>query len=473
MKPENTEPKTPCRVLVVDDEPMIVATIRIRLERDGCRCMEAGTGGEAIRALENGEFDVVLLDIMLPDRSGMELLKWIKRSSARSPEVIMMTAFGSIDTAVRSLKAGAFDFLTKPFDHMDKIALIVKNAWEKRRLLTRTERLEQELKELTEKNRFENLIGTSPKMQAVFHTIERISKSSSNVLIQGESGTGKELVAQAIHVASPRRDGPFVVINCAALSESILESELFGHEKGAFTGAIRNKKGRFEAGDGGTIFLDEIAAIPPYIQVKLLRVLQEGEIKRVGGTRTTTVDVRIIAAANEDLEDRIKEGGFREDLYYRLNVIFIPLPPLNQRRSDIPLLAFHFVKKYSRVTGKTVTGIAPEIFEIFERHPWEGNVRELENVIEHAVVLAPGEILTPEALPPSFFQVPPPEKTPSMKLVEKPYKEAKREVIDTFNRQYLTKVMDLSEGNISTAADKAGMDRSNFRRLMKQYDIQD
>jgi len=465
-----TDLSPPGRILIVDDEPAIVETIRIRMEREGYQCRGAENGEEALRAMEVEEFDVVLLDIMMPDHSGMEILEWVKHSSARSAEVVMMTAYGSVDTAVRSLKLGAFDYLTKPFDHMDKIVLIVRNAFERRRLLRRTERLEQELQE---KQRFENLIGSSPKMQEVFRTIERISKSTSNVLIQGESGTGKELVARAIHYSSPRQEGPFVVINCAALTETLLESELFGHEKGSFTGALYHKKGLFEVGDGGTVFLDEIASIPPHIQVKLLRVLQEGEIKQVGGTKTHTVDVRTIAATNEDLQVQIKKARFREDLYYRLNVIFISLPPLRERRGDIPLLAFHFLNKYSLKTDKKITGITPEVLEAFDRYPWEGNVRELENVIEHAVVLQAGEKLTLDALPPPFFSHPLPDGTGKTDEIRKSYREAKREVIDTFNRQYIRKVIEESGGNISAAADKAGMDRSNFRRLMKQYGIQD
>ena len=470
MTPPITDQTPPGRVLIVDDESAIVETIRIRLEREGYQCRGAEDGEEALRAVVDEEFDVVLLDIMLPARSGLEVLERIKRSSARGPEVVMMTAYASVDTAVRSLKLGAFDYLTKPFDHMDKIALIVRNACDRRRLLRRAEMLEQELQE---KHRFENMIGASPKMQEVFHTIERISKSTSNVLIQGESGTGKELVASAIHYSSPRKEGPFVVINCAALTETLLESALFGHEKGSFTGALYRKEGLFEVGHGGTVFLDEITSIPPHIQVKLLRVLQEGEIKRVGGTQTQTVDVRIIAASNEDLQAQINRGMFREDLFYRLNVIFISLPSLKERRGDIPLLAFHFMKKYSRKTGKKITGITPEVIEAFDRYPWEGNVRELENVIEHAVVLQAGERLTLEALPPTFFNRPLQEETAKEDEIEKPYKEAKREVIDSFNRRYLRKVIEESGGNIRAAAEKAGMDRTNFRRLMKQYGIQD
>ena len=451
------------RVLIVDDEPDILATLSIFLEEEGFECIEAVDGVEAIRKLESEEIDAVLLDIALPGMSGLEVLEQIK-GRWRDIEVVMMTAYGTVESAVQSLKGGAFDYLSKPFDHMNKISLCLSNALERKRLHARTRQLERELKD---KYKFDNLTGSSAKMLEVFSTIEKVSASTANVLVQGESGTGKELVARAIHYASPRKDSTFVVINCSALTESLLESELFGHEKGAFTGAIQRKKGLFEIGSGGTVFLDEIGTLSPHLQVKLLRVLQEGDVRRVGSTVTLRVDVRIIAATNENLPEAIKRGTFREDLYYRLNVISITLPPLRDRADDIPLLAYHFLKKYSAKADKRIRHIDDEAMDLLTGHTWIGNVRELENAIERAVVLESGDTLTPLSLPPAILNEAPADKPLLPVHTKLTYREAKRKAIEVFDHRYITELLRSCSGNISLAAQKAGMDRSNFRRIMK------
>jgi two-component system response regulator HydG len=309
-------------------------------------------------------------------------------------------------------------------------------------------------------------------MQAVFRLIEGVAYSSATVLIHGESGTGKELAARALHYKSPRADKPFVAVNCSALTETLLESELFGHVRGSFTGAVANKKGLFEAADGGTLFLDEIGDIPPSTQVRLLRALQEGEIKRVGSNDTIKVDVRVIAATNRDLVKAMQEGRFREDLYYRLNVISVQLPPLRERPEDIPLLVQHFLKKYGAKTGKELTRCEPAAMEALTTHRWNGNVRELENVIERAVVLAQGTTLTPADLPPNFGGERAGAEVASSTLAHLPYAQAKKLALRAFERRYLTSVLQRSNGNISLAARQAGVDRSNFRRLLKQYAVE-
>jgi len=322
------------------------------------------------------------------------------------------------------------------------------------------------------RDRFEGLIGQGPKMQAVFRLIEGVAYSSATVLVMGESGTGKELAARALHYKSPRRDKPFIAVNCSALTETLLESELFGHVRGAFTGAVVNKKGLFEAADGGTLFLDEIGDIPPSTQVRLLRALQEGEIKRVGSNDTIKVDVRVIAATNRDLSRLMAEAKFREDLYYRLNVISIHLPPLRERPEDIPLLVHHFLTKYGTKTGKQLTRVEPTAMEALTTHRWNGNVRELENVIERAVVLAQGTLLTVADLPPGFGASRSGAEIGTATLAHLPYAQAKKLALRAFERRYLSAVLQRCNGNISSAARAAGVDRSNFRRLLKQYDVE-
>jgi DNA-binding NtrC family response regulator len=357
---------------------------------------------EGLAASKDPTVDVAVLDIRMPHLSGMDLLRAIKQARP-DVEVVMMTAFATVETAVEAVKAGAYDYLTKPFSNIDEVSLTVAKALERKQLKDRTRVLEEQL---SVKGQFEDLIGQSSHMRAVFKLVETVSYSSATVLIQGESGTGKELVARAIHYRSPRKDKPFIAVNCSALTETLLESELFGHVKGSFTGATANKKGLFEAADGGTIFLDEIGDVPPATQVRLLRVLQEGEVKRVGANETIKVDVRVIAASNVDLARAKDQGKFREDLFYRLNVITVALPPLRDRPEDVPLLAGHFLRLYAGKMGKKVTGISPQAMEALVCHRWMGNVRELENVIERAVVLTSREVVEVEDLPQQLRESP-------------------------------------------------------------------
>ncbi|MCL2012860.1 MAG: sigma-54 dependent transcriptional regulator [Cystobacterineae bacterium] len=456
------------KVLVVDDDKIVLRAVKEVLQQDGYQVTAIDDAVEALAAIKDLGIDVAVFDIKMPNLSGMDLLKAIKKTRP-DVEVLMMTAYATVETAVEAVKMGAYDYLTKPFENIDLLSMSVRRAAEKKALYNRTCELE---KALNARNQFENLIGQSKQMRQVFKLVETVSHSTATVLIQGESGTGKELVAQAIHYRSPRKDKPFVAVNCSALTDTLLESELFGHIRGAFTGAIGNKKGLFEAADGGTIFLDEIGDIPVTTQVRLLRVLQEGEVKRVGANESTRVDVRVIAASNVDLQRAKEQGKFREDLFYRLNVIAITLPPLRDRPEDVPLLAHHFLKVYSEKLKKRMTGISPKAMEALTCNHWAGNVRELENVIERAVVLCSKEVVDIEDLPSEILQ---PQKMAGdfeiSSLAHLPYAQAKRLSRRTFERRYLSALLERNSHNISSAARAAGVDRSNFRRLLKRYDI--
>jgi two-component system response regulator PilR (NtrC family) len=377
------------KVLIVDNEKSMRDFLSIVLRKEGYFVEAAEDGDQALKVLEKDIFDLVLTDMKMPRMSGLDLLKALKDLSPETI-IIMMTAYASAETAVEAMKEGAYDYLTKPFQ-IDEVKLIIKNALERRKLRQENTQLRRELKGQAT---FTQIIGKSEKMKRVLDLVRKVADSKSNVLIYGESGTGKELIARAIHFNSARRDRPFVTVNCSALPEALLESELFGHMKGAFTGAIGNKEGLFEIAHEGSIFLDEIGETSLSIQVKLLRVLQEKEFRRVGGTKDLKVDVRIIAATNRDLEKMVAEGKFREDLYYRLDVIPIDLPPLRERPEDIPLLADFFLGKFNQSLGKEIEGIEPEAMRLLINHEWKGNVRELENVVERAVALASHKMLT-------------------------------------------------------------------------------
>jgi DNA-binding NtrC family response regulator len=460
--------KRKTRVLVVDDDPIVLRAVSEILSREGYSVLSIDDAVEGLTAARDPAIDVCILDIKMPNLSGMDLLKAIKKERPEV-EVIMMTAFGTVETAVQAVKAGAYDYLTKPFDNIDEVSLTVAKAAERKALRDHTRVLEEAL---TARTQFEELIGQSSQMREVFKLVETVSHSTATVLIEGESGTGKELVARAIHFRSGRREKPFVALNCSALTDTLLESELFGHVKGSFTGATAHKKGLFEAADGGTIFLDEIGDIPQATQVRLLRVLQEGEVKRVGAHETIKVDVRVIAATNVNLAVARQEGRFREDLYYRLNVISIQLPPLRERPEDVPLLAHHFLKMYAQKTGKKVIGISGHAMEALTCARWVGNVRELENVIERAVVLTSREVVGLEDLPPSFREpVRGGAEVEVASLAHLPYAEAKRLAMRAFERRYLSALLERHGNNISSAARAAGVDRSNFRRLLKQYEV--
>ncbi|MBW2482429.1 MAG: sigma-54-dependent Fis family transcriptional regulator [Deltaproteobacteria bacterium] len=377
-------------ILVVDDEPAHRQMIEAVLDAEGYEIVQAEHGGAAISEVEKRFYDLVIMDVRMPDVDGIEALQKIKQISPDIP-VIIMTAYASVDTAVDALKSGAYDYLIKPLD-IDELKLLVDKA-------LRYHQLEQENLFLKERlnNRFDfsKIIGRSPAMQKLFETIALVAPSEATVLIAGESGTGKELIANAIHQNSPRKDSALIKVNCAALPETLLESELFGHEKGAFTGAITRKQGRFQLAHKSSIFLDEIAEMAPATQAKILRVLQEREFEPVGSTQTMKVDTRVIAATNQNLEEEIQAGRFREDLYYRLNVVTVDVPSLRQRRDDIPLLADFFLKRYAQKNRRVIKGFTPRATDLLMRYDWPGNVRELENIIERAVIMARGEMITP------------------------------------------------------------------------------
>jgi two-component system response regulator HydG len=464
MNPMGSQEQKPLRVLVVDDEPFMLQAWRKILEVHGCELETLSEPLHALAAIERFRPDVAVLDIRMPGMSGLDLLREVKQRDL-PVEVVMMTAYATVETAVEAVKAGAYDYLTKPFVNIEAAALTVLKAGQHRRLVQRN----RELENLVDvRDSFEGLVGSSVGMKRVFEMIEAVAYSSSTILIQGESGTGKELVARAIHHRSQRRERPFVAVNCSALTETLLESELFGHERGAFTGATATKKGLFEVADGGSIFLDEVGEVPLPTQVKLLRVLQEGEIKRVGASENRRVDVRVIAATNADLAAARSRGLFREDLYYRLNVITIHLPPLRERPEDIPLLATHFLRKYNARTGKSLQGFRPEAMERLEVHAWPGNVRELENVIERAVVLGRNSDIGVGDLPEALRQARAPQRPMGRSLAGLSYRKAKSIAVAEFDRRYLKELLAATGGNISRAAQQAAMDRSNFRRILKK-----
>ncbi|MDW7643686.1 MAG: sigma-54 dependent transcriptional regulator [Desulfuromonadales bacterium] len=378
-------------ILVVDDEESMREFLSIMLKREGYGVNVASDGAQALDLLKENSYDLIISDIQMPRLGGFELLAQVM---ARTPEtaMIMITAFSSTEQAVEAMKQGAYDYITKPFKN-EEIRLIVKNALERKTLRQENQELK---KELGRRYSFGNLIGKSRSMQQVYDLIAKVAASRANILVTGESGTGKELVARAIHYNSDRHEAPFVPINCGAIPENLLESELFGHEKGSFTGAIQQKPGLFEVANGGTLFLDEIGELPAMMQVKLLRVLQEREVRRVGGTRDIPVDVRVVAATNKDLEAEVASGTFREDLFYRLNVIRLALPPLRERRDDIPLLIEHF---YQKLTGKKGLHVGEKAMRRLLDYGWPGNIRELENIVERCLVLGQGEDLTEDCLP--------------------------------------------------------------------------
>ena len=379
---------------MIDDEVNAAAALEKLLQEDGYEVSAANDARTGLSLLEKTDPDIVLTDLRMPGMDGLELLTRVKQIRPETM-VLLMTAYGTVKTAVRAMKLGAEDYLAKPID-FEELEVILQRVLEKRRLLEEMRVLRERVHQ---KYRFENLVGESPDMLAAFKTVRQVAPSSSSVLLLGESGTGKELFAQALHQNSPRKDKPFIKVACAALPETLLESELFGHEKGSFTGALYARSGRFEMADGGTLFLDEIGDISPTVQVKLLRFLEKREFEGVGGNRTYKVDVRIVCATHRDLKKKLEDGSFREDLYYRLNVIEIHIPPLRERGEDIPVLAHHFLKKFADANGKDVRRISDEALALLLRHPWPGNVRELENAMERAAVLANEPVLTPDHFP--------------------------------------------------------------------------
>jgi len=450
------------RILAVDDSEDFLALLRRILGADRYQLLTASSSEEALQRVREIPLDLCLVDLVMPGMDGLELLQRIKELD-QELTVIVITGFGSIETAVEAMRRGAYDYLTKPFEP-DELMLRVERALERVRLLEERRALQQEQER---REGLGLLIGRNPAMVKVCTIIRQVAPTSAPVFITGESGTGKELVARALHHLSPRRGRRLVALNCAALPEALLESELFGHVKGAFTGAIKDKRGLLEEADGGTLFLDEIVEMSPALQVKLLRVLQEKTFRRVGGTEDITVDVRLIAATNRDLKEAIARGMFREDLYWRLNVIPIHLPPLRERKDDIPLLADHFLKKHARSLGKAAPQISAEGFKALIHHDWPGNVRELEHVIERALILGQGRTLTPKDLFPSDL----PDLHPPISDGVLPYREARRKALDTFVKTYVVSALQRTRGNVTKAAKESGLKRQSFQQLMRQAGI--
>lgn len=451
------------KILVVDDEQGMRDFMSIVLKKEGFAVSTAEDGEAAIRALRKDRFDLVLTDVKMPRGSGIEVLKAVKEGSPETI-VLMITAFASTETAIEAMKEGAYDYLTKPF-RIEEVKLIIQNALEKKRLRAENRVLKRKLKGFAS---IEDIIGQSEPMQNVFQVIRKVADTGSNVLILGESGTGKELIAQAVHSNSGRKDKPFVTVNCGALPEPLLESELFGHMKGSFTGAHANKPGLFEVAHGGTIFLDEIGDTPQAIQVKLLRVLEEKEFRRIGGTQNIRVDVRIVAATHKDLEKAVADGSFREDLFYRLDVIPIKLPPLRDRTDDIPLLVNHFLAMMNAALGKKIQSVTPEAMKLMQTHEWRGNVRELENVMERAVALAPGDTLEakdvadclrPSAVKETISTSLPPEGMDLDKM------------IGDLERAYLLKALDRTRWVKKDAAKLLQMNMRSFRYRLEKHGI--
>jgi two-component system, NtrC family, response regulator PilR len=462
MSSESSRPASP-RILVVDDERSMRELLAIVLKREGYEVLLAPDGKTALAALERGAVDLLVSDIKMPDMTGLDLLRAAKGADP-SMEAIMMTAFASQETAIEALRLGARDYLIKPFD-VDELKLKARERLESRRLRQENLLLKRALGTT---HQFHDIIGRSQTMLEVFGLIETIARTTSTVLITGESGTGKELVARAVHYQSLRRDRPFVALNCGALPETLLESELFGHMRGAFTGAETNKKGLIEAADRGTIFLDEIGEMSQLMQVKLLRVLQERRFRRLGGLEEIETDIRVIAATNQDLEKMVSEGRFREDLYYRVNVIPLKLPPLRERREDIPLLAEHFLAKYTAQIGKPLSGVSQEAMAHLQRYEWPGNIRELENVIERAVALERTAVVLPESLPDPVRGGRPGPRS-GVDFPEAGFDL--EEHVRTVERDYLAEALRRAGGVQVRAAELLGMSFRSFRYYAKKYNL--
>ncbi len=446
----------PATLLIADDDPGLRESLERTLTREGFRVILASDGRGALERLQGGGIDLVVTDLKMPGLTGIEVLRAAK-AIAPDVDVILLTAFGTVEEAVKAMKDGAYDFLTKPFRREQLLKLISK-ALERRDLIEQNRALKKQLEDLRAKGQ---VIGSSPAFRRMMTLVEQVADSSATVLIQGESGAGKELVASTIHRSSPRSRGPFVAVNCAALPETLLESELFGYEKGAFTGAAGRKEGRFELADGGTLFLDEVSDLSLVTQPKILRVLQEGEFERLGGTHTIQIDVRIVAATNQDLAEMVRERRFREDLYYRLNVITIRVPPLRERHEDIRVLAQHFLRVYAAKNGRELEGFTGEAIERLEAYAWPGNVRELENLIERSVVLARKDRIEAEDLPDEIVGVKRPPRDAILELIGTPLGEIEQRLLDETLR--------ITGGNKTQAAKLLGIDpRTVSRKLERQ-----
>jgi two-component system, NtrC family, response regulator PilR len=450
-------------VLVIDDEEVMREILDSLLAQDGYRVKLASSGSEGLEIASREPVDLAILDVMLPDQSGIDVLEELKKTD---PEIVvaMITAFASVETAIEAMKRGAFDYVTKPFKN-DEVRVVVANGMRQRRLVDENRTLKEALHD---RQRFDVLVGKASRMQEVYSLIQQVAPSKSTVLITGESGTGKELAAKAIHNHSSRKQKPFVTVNSGSLPPDLLESNLFGHVKGAFTGAVSPKKGLFEIADGGSIFLDEIGTVPLETQAKLLRVIQEREFMRLGGVDVIRVDVRIIAATNSDLKSLVEEGSFREDLYYRLNVINVFLPPLRQRKEDIPLLAQHFLKKYGEENGRNGLQLSSEAVQSLLDYDWPGNVRELENVIERAVVLADGAVINRRLIP-EHVRSGPQFRLPQVVVPEEGI--SFRDTVTGFEKRLIESSLKTSGGVQKKAAQLLGLKPTTLNEMIKRYNI--
>lgn len=453
------------KVLVIDDEEIVRISCLRSLQPEGYEVKAVQSGAEGLKVLEKEHFDLVMTDLKMPDMDGIEVLKKVKEGWS-DIEVIIITGYGTVGTAVQAIKFGAFDYLEKPFTP-EALLSVVSRALEKKRLILENLQFKQDVIPLY---KLENIVGTSKAMQKVFQLIATVAPTWTTVLLTGESGTGKELVARAIHYNSPRKEQPFVVVDCGTIPDSLMESELFGYMKGSFTGATESKTGLFEIANGGTIFFDEISNIGLSTQAKLLRVIQEREFRPIGGRNPIKIDIRVISATNKDLEDMIKEGSFRGDLFYRLNIFPIHLPLLRERKEDIPLLSYHFLQRYSEYLGKDVNHISAEAMKILISHEWPGNVRQLENTIHRAILLCNGRTIRPDHL--TFLESKSLEDIPktSEELKERK-KDLRSKSIEEIEKAFIIEALKRNDWNITKAAAGVGMQRSNFHALLKKYDI--
>ena len=448
-------------ILLIDDEPAQITSIKSFLKRRDYTVSSANSGPDGINIVKDGNIDLVFTDYRMPEMSGLEVVRSIREINPELP-VVVITAFSDIKDAVQVMKEGAFDYLSKPIQ-LDELEILVKRAQERNDLISENKLLKEQL---IGKFKFDSIVTKSPKMDKILSITGRVAKSNSTVLVRGETGTGKELIAQALHFGSDRQNKPLITVNCAALSENLLESELFGHEKGSFTGASSQRIGRFEQANGGTLFIDEIGDISLQTQVKLLRALQFGEFERIGGTKTIKVDVRVITATNRNLEELIKNGQFRQDLYYRINVIAINLPALRERKEDIPLLIKHFIEKYSKENGKNVTDISKEAFNQLMHYHFPGNIRELENIIESAIVMARGEIITINDFTPDVLS-----SSESTALNPHNFQNSYDEKLEAFESTMINDALELKGGNQSQAAKVLGITERHLRSRMQKYNI--